>query len=595
MTTSKRPSPHDTSDQTTQAHTPAPSAALGAEQATPLTRRSFLGGIGGATAALTAGGVILPALTGQSRASAAAPPPPETDAERKEHAFRLRVNTALNNFNAPLATHRSNGDETLYASKIGNFSKGLPHNAFGEVDLTAYAALLHAEDTGEQADFDAVPSGCSDPTRRMKLVNPLSGLAFDMEGLDSHDFVQPPAPAFASAEEAGEIVENYWMALLRDIPFTTYSTNPLAQAAAADLSAMSDFRGPKSGGQVTTGTLFRVDFPGALIGPWVSQFFWHSLPFGAQHIEPRMRTGIPGLDYMTTQADWLDVQNGIGPLAGMTFDPTLRYIRNGRDISQWVHMDVLYQAYFQAALILMTPPDPSDPITGGGLGAPHNMGDPYHGSPMQVGFGTFGGPYFMTILTEVATRALKAVWYQKWFVHRRLRPEAFAGAIQQKVFSGLPYPIHPDVLNSAALATVNSLYGNCFLPMAFPEGCPIHPAYGAGHATVAGACVTILKALFDETYVIPNPVVPTPDGLALVPYTGSDAGQITVGSELNKLAMNVAFGRNVAGVHWRTDGTESMKLGEAVAIGILRDQRRTFGESFHGFTFTRFDGTSITI
>jgi len=30
------------------------------------------------------------------------------------------------------------------------------------------------------------------------------------------------------------------------------------------------------------------------------------------------------------------------------------------------------------------------------------------------------------------------------------------------------------------------------LPMAFPEGSPIHPAYGAGHATVAGACVTIL-------------------------------------------------------------------------------------------------------
>ena len=169
------------------------------------------------------------------------------------------------------------------------------------------------------------------------------------------------------------------------------------------------------------------------------------------------------------------------------------------------------------------------------------------------------------------------------------------GAIQMKVNHGLPYPIHADVLNSGALATINTLHGTCLMPMAFPEGCPIHPAYGAGHATVAGACITILKALFDESYVIPNPVVPTVDGLSLVPYTGSDAGQITVGGELNKLAMNVAFGRNIAGVHWRTDGTESMKLGEEVAISILRDQRRTFGEDFHGFTFTRFNGNSITI
>jgi hypothetical protein len=44
-----------------------------------------------------------------------------------------------------------------------------------------------------------------------------------------------------------------------------------------------------------------------------------------------------------------------------------------------------------------------------------------------VGFGTFGGPHILALLTEVSTRALKAVWYQKWLVHRRLRPEEFGG------------------------------------------------------------------------------------------------------------------------------------------------------------------------
>lgn len=42
-------------------------------------------------------------------------------------------------------------------------------------------------------------------------------------------------------------------------------------------------------------------------------------------------------------------------------------------------------------------------------------------------------------------------------------------------------------------------YGTYFLPMAFPEGSPTHPSYGSGHATVAGACTTILKAFFDES------------------------------------------------------------------------------------------------
>ena len=40
------------------------------------------------------------------------------------------------------------------------------------------------------------------------------------------------------------------------------------------------------------------------------------------------------------------------------------------------------------------------------------------------------------------------------------------------------------------------------LPVAFQEGSPMHPAYGAGHATVAGACVTILKAFFDTSSVL---------------------------------------------------------------------------------------------
>jgi membrane-associated phospholipid phosphatase len=213
-----------------------------------------------------------------------------------------------------------------------------------------------------------------------------------------------------------------------------------------------------------------------------------------------------------------------------------------------------------------------------------------------MGFGTFGGPHIATLLCEVSTRALKTVWNQKWIVHRRFRPEVFAERVDRTAYHGTNYPVHPELLTSVTTASRLGGYlpaGNAFLSQAFPEGSPTHPAYGAGHATVAGACVTILKAWFNENFVIPNPVTPDSTGQVLVPYTGSE--NLTVGGELNKIASNIALGRNIAGVHWRSDATESMLMGEAVALSVLKDQRLSYNEQFNGFSLTKFDGTTITV
>src|SRR5207248_9156403 len=107
-------------------------------------------------------------------------------------------------------------------------------------------------------------------------------------------------------------------------------------------------------------------------------------------------------------------------------------------------------------------------------------------------------------------------------------------------------------------------------------GSPTHPAYPTGHGTVAGACITILKFFFDGNFVIPHPVVPGSDGLSLLPYTGGDAGQMTVNGELNKLAHNISFGHGIpAGIHWRSDTDSSIQLGEALAISVLQDRALT--------------------
>ena len=562
-------------------------------------RRQFLGKVGAATAATVAVGLEPLIVRKNSNARAAAVG--QTWNKRAVQCEKVRKDAALANRLAvpPNLKHPTNVDDELYADKAGSYSKGLPHNPDGTVVVGAYSALVQALSSSSEADFDAIPLGGD-----RKLTNPQSGLAFDSEGPDSHALVQPPAPAFSSRQQAAEIVENYWMALLRDIPFADYAAHPLASQAAADLSSFgADFKGLKDGGVVTPATLFRGLTPGDRVGPYLSQFFYQPCYFGANEIEQKITTvrsiSDGGTDYLTDYASWLSAQKGVSPAVADNLDPVRRYMRNGRDIGQWVHIDVLFQAYFHAFLVIA------------GWNAPVDDGNPYKNNPTQAGFGTFGGPHIATLLCEVATRALKAVWYQKWLVHRRLRPEAFAGRIEYNRTHPGRFDVHPSVNGSAVLPLIsahnqarNLAAGNgggatYLLPVAFPEGSPTHPAYGAGHATVAGACVTILKAWFEESTRLVDLgvsiVEPTADGSALVPYTGADAANLTVGGELNKVAANVALGRDIAGVHWRSDATESLLLGEQVAIGILKDQRGCYNETFNGFSLTRFDGTTITV
>jgi len=548
-----------------------------------VSRRKFFGKLGTAAIGAAAIGGAVPlvdeksAVLAQRRGGGGS-----FYSQRALASYQVRVAAATDNFQQvpPLFTRPNNGDEELYQNRIGNFSKGLPHQANGEVVPAAYYTLLDALRTGDPSKFEQIQMGGA-----RKLTNPQCGYAFDAEGADAFTFIQPPAPAFASREIAAEIAENYWMALLRDVPFTDYSTNPVAQAAAADLTLFgADFKGPKNGsGQVTPDLLFRGNTAGDRNGPLMSQFWYQTCNFGANDVNQRIRTTVPNVNYMTDFATWLAIQNGAAPASGNAFDPTLRYIRNGRDIGQWVHIDVLFQGYFQAFLVMA------------GMGVPFDAGNPYANSATQDGFGTFGGPHIATLLCEVSTRALKAVWNQKWIVHRRLRPEVFAARVDRTAFHGAGYPVHPDILTSLNTAARLGGYmpaGNALLPMAFPEGSPTHPAYGAGHATVAGACVTILKAWFNESFGIPNPVIPDPIGTSLVSYSGP---ALTVGGELNKIASNVANGRNIAGVHWRSDAAESLKMGEALAISILKDQRSCYNEVFNGFSLTKFDGTTITV
>ncbi|MGR3617846.1 MAG: hypothetical protein ACU0BB_17655 [Paracoccaceae bacterium] len=130
--------------------------------------------------------------------------------------------------------------------------------------------------------------------------------------------------------------------------------------------------------------------------------------------------------------------------------------------------------------------------------------------------------------------------------------------------------------------------GSWLLPMDFRERSPMHPSYGAGHVTVAGGCVTMLKVFFDMgasgCRVI---LLETSNGRDVLVVVGNDkdhtaptvatlSDSLSLVGERNKLAWNIANGRNMAGAHYFTDSIESLILGEAMALGILREQTSAY-------------------
>ena len=149
-------------------------------------------------AAVVASTIGIPSLTlVESSNALGAEVGPLNDNQRANKAYQFRHKAALDEMNLSLPTQPDNGDEERYPKRIGNYSKGLPHNALGEVDLSAYNALLHAMATGAPSDFDAVALGGS-----LKQTNPQSALAFELDAADSHHLACPAPPAFASEDEA---------------------------------------------------------------------------------------------------------------------------------------------------------------------------------------------------------------------------------------------------------------------------------------------------------------------------------------------------------------------------------------------------------
>jgi hypothetical protein len=309
---------------------------------------------------------------------------------------------------------------------------------------------------------------------------------------------------------------------------------------------------------------------------------WHNIPFGLKTVDQRFSAPVRDQSFLTTFGAWLACQRGAQSQSALLLDDQPRYISSYRELIEYVHRDFSFQAFMDAALIILH----------GGDDAVLSPTNPYRGSKTEFGDITFGNKNILSLLAAASLLAQKTSYYQKWQVHRRARPESVGGRIDAQLSRRKSYDLHPAILECEGLARVKAAFGSWLLPQAYPEGCPTHPSYPAAHAVNAGACATVLKAFFDESYAIEEPVEASADGTRLEPWRG---GALTLGGEIDKLAANIALARDAAGVHFRSDSIMGLNLGEAVAIGLLADTTRTYSETFDGFILDRIDGSRIRI
>ncbi|WOI38647.1 vanadium-dependent haloperoxidase [Alteromonas sp. CI.11.F.A3] len=565
---------------------------------------------------------------------------------------RQRIESEYGPLSPAETIHKANSDEML-TSKSMSFTKGLQHNELtgllsNEDDFVKFVKGIN---TGNPHDILDTPIGTTVNYKWRGWESSAAGLTYDLQGPDSHSVTMPAPPGLENKDElSAEIGEVYAQALLRDAHFAAFSMNENVykkfvgqeleskrvktkyahvESVVECLNRIPFFASNNARGPFTPVNAFRGISKGDLDGPYLSQFLLTGdnglnnkndgspehdacdgiISYGAQTINQKVRNARSD-DYLTDWSEWLDIQNG-GDARGCEkyVGDQRRFITTPRDLATYVHYDALYQAYLNACLLLLN------------VKAPLGESIPYAKKEgetdvtyKQQGFALYGGPHILSLVTEVATRALKAVRYQKFNLHRRLRPEALAARLEK--CQAYPASFEPqfaeirEVIESSGLA--DKLDNSLLLPMAFAEGSPMHPSYGAGHATVAGACVTILKAFFDGSCFLhitndgerfsvdrhsrqnDNAFIPSSDGRRLRVVEVSQS--LSLEGELNKLAANISIGRDWAGVHYYSDYEQSLLMGEKIAISMLQEQ--TLGHNpleNLAFTLNRFDGSEVVI
>ncbi|TFL19345.1 hypothetical protein [Jannaschia formosa] len=455
----------------------------------------------------------------------------------------------------------------------------------------------------------------------------------------------PPGPALGSKAMTTEIGTLWGAALLRDVHFADWAGHPAAVAVSQAVASLPSRPGPRAipdRGEIP----FADATLGAGQGPYVSQFLlvgtgarpaargWADggsvgtggaqddgpgagiVRYGAQCLHQRITGYLARLDHGT---DWTGRRAAAGAILGpAAFECHPRFVATPRDLASFVDLGAPHQAFLTALHLILDAGTPLD----GGLSLAGDAVGPADIEALVLGAAARAVDVLPRLPDDgratpselAAGLALARAGDQG----RRLgeRREAFAAMAAALEPSGLPERIAAHNAYQNRLWSPRDGRGdlgplapedNVLLPLATTRDAPDRGTRLA-HAAAAGACATVLKACFEMFE--PDPVTGRPRAR---PLTGAGAmlpcayeadpddpthlrpvagAALSLQGEIDKLAANLAAARCFAGQAAPSETRAALRLGERLAVAMLRDR---LGGAPAAMRFTSFDGDHLTI
>jgi len=120
-----------------------------------------------------------------------------------------------------------------------------------------------------------------------------------------------------------------------------------------------------------------------------------------------------------------------------------------------------------------------------------------------------------------------------------------------------------------------------FLPLSGTGNAPLHPSDFTSTVMIAGALGTLIKAVFETS----------PEALRPVRDQGPDRH---LEADIDQLVANISLARLVAGGHFPAENYQDLRLGQTIALHLLRD---TLGQENRStqLSFRDFDGRRLTL
>lgn len=239
-----------------------------------------------------------------------------------------------------------------------------------------------------------------------------------------------------------------------------------------------------------------------------------SLPKGMRELSPFLaKVKVPkfteGKDYGTSKSEFQSIQRGDAKPMPES-DGTTR-IKTGRDAAAFVHSDSPTQPWIDfVEQLLREGVEQVLPPGWDGLQFDHHQF-----------FTLYGAPFFHGVIGEGVRKSGHLSFPKKWELCMP-RPEEMAPR-----------------------------YDMDYLPLAYPEGCPMHPSRYAMHSAAALVCAFLVLEFFK--------------GDAVIEHTGA-----TVRESAMLLADNIGYFRVHAGVHYVSDHLAAMASSELLASEIAK-------------------------